>query len=57
MRVLGELRKPGFKVSLQTVGRYRKDFRYDPSSSWRTFLANHRATIWASDFFTVQTLW
>jgi hypothetical protein len=25
MRVLGELRKLGFRVSLQTVRRYRKD--------------------------------
>ena len=57
MRVLGELRKLGFTVSLQTVRRYRKDVPRDPSSSWRTFLSNHRPQIWASDFFTVQTLW
>jgi putative transposase len=44
-------------VSLQTVRRYRKDVPRDPSGGWRTFLANHRAEIWASDFFTVQTLW
>ena len=56
MRVLGELRKLGFKVSLQTVRRYRKDFPRDPSSTWRTFLANHRPQIWASDFLTVHTL-
>ena len=52
MRVLGELRKIGFHASLQTVRRYRKDVTRDPSSSWRTFLDNHRAEIWASDFFT-----
>ena len=57
MRVLGELRKLGFHVSLQTVRRYRKDVPRDPLSSWRTFLANHRPEIWASDFFTVHTLW
>ncbi len=57
MRVLGELRKLGFRVSLQTVRRYRKDIPRDPLSSWRTFLANHRPEIWASDFFTVHTLW
>ena len=57
MRVLGELRKLGFRVSLQTVRRYRKDVPRDPSSSWRTFLENHRPEIWASDFFTVHTLW
>ena len=57
MRVLGELRKLGFRVSLQTVRRYRKDIPRDPLSSWRTFLANHRPEILASDFFTVHTLW
>ena len=57
MRVLGELRKLGFRVSLQTIRRYRKDVPRDPSSSWRTFLENHRPEIWASDFFTVHTLW
>ena len=39
IRVLGELRKLGIDVSLQTVWRYRKDVPRDPSSSWRTFLA------------------
>ena len=57
MRVLGELRKLGFYVSLQTVRRYRKDVPRDPWSNWRTFLANHRPEMWASDFFTVHTLW
>ena len=56
-RVLGELPKLGFQVSLQTARRYRKDVQRDPSSGWRTFLANHRPEIWASDFFTVHTLW
>ena len=57
MRVLGELRKLGFRVSLLTVRRYRKDVPRYPLSSWRTFLENHRPEIWASDFFTVHTLW
>ena len=57
MRVLGELRKLGFRVSLLTVRRYRKDVPRDPLSSWRTFLENHRPEIWASDFFTVHTPW
>ena len=57
MRVLGELRKLDFRVSLQTVRRYRKDVPRDPPSRWRTFLENHRPEIWASDFFTVHTLW
>ncbi len=57
MRVVGEPRKLGFHVSLQTVHRYRKDVPRAPSSSWRTFLATHRPEIWASDCFTVHTLW
>ena len=56
MRVLGELYKLGFRVSLQTVRGYRKDVQRDPRQSWRTFLTNHRPQIWAADFFTVQTL-
>ena len=57
MRVLGELRKLGFRVSLQTVRRYRKDVPRSPSPGWRTLLENHRPEIWASDFFTVHTVW
>lgn len=56
MRVLGELRKLGFRVGLQTVRRYRKDAPRDPGSSWRTFLTNHRPEIGASDFLAVHTL-
>ena len=55
--MLGELCKLGFRVSLQTVRRYRRDVPPHPSSSWRTFLENHPPEIWASDFFTVHTLW
>ena len=55
MRVLGELRKLGYRVSVQTVRRYRKDVPRDPSSSWGTFLESHRPQIWAADFFTVHT--
>jgi hypothetical protein len=56
-RVLGELRKLGLLVSLQTMRRYRKDVPCDPSGSWGTFLRNHSPEIWASDFFAVHTLW
>jgi putative transposase len=56
MRVLGELRKLGFRVGLQTVWRYCKNVPHDPTSSWRTFLTNHRPALWASDFLTVHTL-
>ena len=51
MRVLGELRKPGFHVSLQTLERHRQGISRDASSSWRTFLANDRPEIWAADPF------
>ncbi len=36
MRVLGELRKLGFRVSLQTIRRYRTDVPRAPSPGWRT---------------------
>jgi transposase InsO family protein len=43
-----------------TITKYLPD-THTPSSerqrqSWRTFLVNHRQTIWAMDFFTVATL-
>ncbi len=57
VRILGELRKLGYDVSAQTVRRYRqRAMRRPPSQSWRTFLRNHAPHIWATDFFTVQTL-
>ena len=56
LRVLGELRKLGFQISLQTVPRYRGEVPRPPSPSWRTFLTNHRPKLWACDFFTVQTM-
>lgn len=57
MRIVGELRKLGYDVSTPTVRRYRREARRrPPSQSWRTFLKNHAPHIWASDFFTVQTL-
>ena len=56
LRVLGDLRKLGFQVSLQTVRRYRGDVPRPPSPSWRTFLSNHRLQLWACDFFAVQTV-
>ena len=55
MRVLGGAAQPSaFEVSLLTVRRYRKDVRATRCRSWRTFdLENHRAEIWAPDFFAV----
>jgi len=57
MRILGELRKLGYHLSLHTVRRYRQTpIPRPPSQSWRTFLRNHAPHICAADFFTVQTL-
>ena len=56
LRVLGELRKLGFQVSLQTVRRYRDAVPRPSSPSWHSFLSNHRPQLWACDFFTVQTV-
>ena len=52
-----KLRKLGFRVSLQTVRRYRKDVPRDLSRGWRTFLENHRTEMWTADLFAVHTLW
>ncbi len=57
VRILGELRKLGYDESAQTVRRYRRSrWRGLPSQSWKTFLGNQAPHIWATDFFTVQTL-
>ncbi|MDP8923702.1 MAG: integrase core domain-containing protein [Chloroflexota bacterium] len=56
-RIRGELLKLGITVSKRSVQQYRRRGpARPPSQSWRTFLANHRPSIWAADLFTVQTL-
>jgi transposase InsO family protein len=55
-RIRGELLKLGFVVSNRSIRRYRRRPRRPPSQAWRTFLRNHRPSIWAADLFTVQTL-
>ena len=56
-RIVGALRAVGLDVSASTVRAYRQQaLRRPPSPSWRTFLRRHAGEIWASDFFTVQTL-
>jgi transposase InsO family protein len=55
-RIRGELLKLGVLVSKRSVQRYRRRGpARPPTSSWRTFLRNHRASIWAADLLTVQT--
>ena len=57
IRIVGELRALGIDVSASTVRAYRREaLRRPPSPSWRTFLRLQAHEIWASDFFTVQTL-
>jgi transposase InsO family protein len=56
-RIRGELLKLGIAVSKATVQRYRRRGpARPPSQTWRTFLSNHRTSIWAADLLTVQTL-
>jgi transposase InsO family protein len=56
-RIRGELLKLGIPVSTRSIQRYRRRGpARPPSQTWRTFLANHAAAIWAADLFVVQTL-
>ena len=55
-RVRGELLKLGIVVSNRSIRRYRwHGPDHAPNPSWRTFLANHRPSIWAADLLAVQT--
>ena len=55
-RIHGELCKLGIAVSERTVSRLLRRPRRPSSQTWRTFLANHVATLVSMDFFTVPTL-
>jgi transposase InsO family protein len=56
-RIRGELLKLGIVVSKRSVQQdRRRGPAGPPSQSWRTFLRNHRPSIWAADLLTVQTL-
>jgi putative transposase len=56
-RIRGELRKLGIAVGNGSIRRYRwKSPPRPPSQTWRTFLRNHAAQIWAADLFTVPTV-
>jgi putative transposase len=54
-RIHGEVQKLGIEVSERTVSRMMPRQR-PPSQTWRTFLANHVASMVSMDFFTVSTL-
>jgi hypothetical protein len=54
-RIRGELLELGIVVSNRSIRRDRwHGPDRAPSPSWRTFLANHRPSIWAADLLTVQ---
>jgi putative transposase len=56
-RIRGELLKLGIAVSKRSVQEYRRRGpARPPNQTWRTFLRNHRPSIWAVDLLTVQTL-
>jgi len=54
-RMHGELLKLGVEVSQATVGRYMSWRPKAPSSTWRSFLKNHRHDTAAVDMFVVVT--
>src|SRR5438874_11385594 len=63
-KLVGELLKLGYRVGPSTVREVLKRHGSQPapertrhSSNWRTFLANHKAALLATDFFTVETPW
>ena len=56
-RIQAELARLGFKVSARTVAKYmHRPNNRRPSPSWRPFLTQHASTIWACDFFCVETI-
>ena len=56
-RIQAELARLGFKVSARTVAKYmQRTHRRGLSSRWRSFLRQHASTVWACDFFCVQTI-
>jgi hypothetical protein len=55
-RIHGELLKLGMDVCQATVAKYMVRRRQPPSQTWRTFLANHRTEITATDFFVVPSV-
>jgi hypothetical protein len=56
-RIQAELARLGFKVPARTVATYmQRPTHRRPSTGWRLFLKQHAATIWACDFFCVQTI-
>jgi hypothetical protein len=55
-RIQAELSRLGFTVSARTVAKYMNRRGRRPSPGWRKFLKRHESSIWACDFFCVQTI-
>jgi putative transposase len=56
-RIRGELLTLGIAVGNGSIRRYRwRPAPRPPSQTWRTFLRNHAAQIWAADLVTVPTV-
>jgi putative transposase len=56
-RIQAELARLGFTVSARTVAKYMNSRHgRGPSSGWRKFLKRPESSIWACDFFCVQTI-
>ena len=57
-RIRGELLKLDIRISKRTVQKYMKQVpRKQPSGqTWKTFLRNHAAGVWACDFLQVTDL-
>src|SRR5258708_22431291 len=57
-RIRGELLKLDIRVSKRTIQKYMKQVRPKRArgQSWKTFLRNHTAEVWACDFLQVTDL-
>ena len=57
-RIRGELLKVGLRVAKRTIQKYMRQVRLPrpKGQTWRTFLHNHAADIWACDFLPVTDL-
>ena len=57
-RIRGELLKLNIQISKRTIQKYMKQVRpkHTHGQTWKTFLRNHAAEIWACDFLQVTDL-
>ena len=54
-RILGEVRRLGHFVSINTVRKYAQDPARPPGPGWKEFFSIHRPGIASMDFFTVPS--